>query len=96
MKINLSPQFRDGTLTLSRQGDVLTVNGEDFDFSPLGEGEMLPAEAISADWFAGPVLRINGELELTLLFPCPADAPAHVAYPEPLHVTADGPITLPS
>ncbi|HEJ6449530.1 TPA: hypothetical protein SL854_006681, partial [Pseudomonas aeruginosa] len=56
-------------LSLSRAGDVLTVNGQVFDFTPLPEGGELPAEAIGSEWFAGPVLRRAGQLELILRFP---------------------------
>ncbi len=41
MHITLSPMRRDGTLTLHRAGDVLTINGA-FDFSGIGDGATLP------------------------------------------------------
>ncbi|ENF0686774.1 hypothetical protein ABPG11_006754, partial [Pseudomonas aeruginosa] len=63
-------------LSLSRAGDVLTVNGQVFDFTPLPEGGELPAEAIGSEWFAGPVLRRAGQLELILRFPLADDASA--------------------
>ena len=50
-------------LVLSRAGDVLTVNGQAFDFTPLPDGGELPAEAIGSEWFAGPALRRAGRLE---------------------------------
>ena len=37
-KINLSPQVRLNTLTLSKQGETLVINGENYDFSQLTEG----------------------------------------------------------
>ena len=38
MKIILSPMRRDAQLTLSKSGDLLTLNGEAFDFSGLPNG----------------------------------------------------------
>lgn len=95
MQINLSPVRSDETLTVSRTGDVLTINGEVFDFTQLPEGATLPAEAIGSDHFPGPVERINGVLHLTLRLPHGPNAPKHVAFPEPIHVTQDGPLALP-
>ncbi|WP_312537719.1 hypothetical protein [Stutzerimonas nitrititolerans] len=95
MHITLSPVRLDETLTATRAGDVLTLNGEPFDFTQLPEGATLPAEAIASDWIIGPVSRINGELHLTLRLPHGANPSRAVAFPEPIHVTEDGPIPLP-
>lgn len=95
MQIKLSPQRRDDTLTASRTGDVLTINGVDLDFGPLPEGATLPAEAIDSEWIVGPVSRLNGELHLTLRLPHGPNPSRAVAFPEPIHVTEDGPIPLP-
>lgn len=95
MIINLSPSRRDDELVVSRAGDVLTVNGEAFDFTQLSEGCNLPAEAISSNWFVGPVTRTSDGLELTLLLPLPVNYSPAQAFPEPLTVTADGPVALP-
>ncbi|PCB48751.1 hypothetical protein CJT88_10350 [Pseudomonas aeruginosa] len=82
-------------LSLSRAGDVLTVNGQVFDFTPLPDGGEVPAEAIGSEWFAGPALRRAGRLELILRFPLAADASAAARFPEPLLIEADGPVELP-
>ncbi|MDH1700261.1 hypothetical protein [Comamonas terrigena] len=66
MKIKFTPQFRFDTLALSKSGDVLTINGEDFDFSPLPDGYSV--ETNSA-WIVGPVSRKDGELQLTIACP---------------------------
>jgi len=95
MQITLSPVRLDETLTAFRAGDVLTLNGEAFDFGPLPEGATLPAEAIDSDWIVGPVSRIDCELHLTLRLPHGANPSQAVAFPEPIHVTEDGPIALP-
>lgn len=96
MEITLSPMRRDDTLTLSRAGDVLTVNGEDLDFSALGEGDILPASATGCEWLIGDITRTGGELVLTMILPHGADAPAATMFPDPITVTGDGPVTLPA
>ncbi|MBV6269914.1 hypothetical protein KUT65_34100 [Pseudomonas aeruginosa] len=99
MIIKLSPYAplpcSDERLSLSRAGEVLTVNGQPFDFTPLQEGGELPAEAIGSEWFAGSVVRRNGRLELSLRFPLADDASAAARFPEPLLIEADGPVELP-
>lgn len=95
MKINLSPQRRDDTLELSISGQTITVNGEIFDFSPMADGDTLPASAISCAWFVGDVHKTDGELELTLILPLPVNYSPAQAFPEPLVVSADGPVALP-
>ncbi len=64
MIIKLSPYAplpgSDERLVLARVGEVLTVNGQSFHFTPLPEGGELPAEAIGSERFAGPVVRREG------------------------------------
>lgn len=95
MQIKLSPQRRDDTLTVSKQGDVLTINGEQFDFSAIPEGATLPADAISSEFFSGPVERIDGVLHLTLTLPHGADPVEAVAFPADIINPPDGEIELP-
>lgn len=95
MRIQLIPLFSSAPLTIAKQGDVLTLNGEPFDFGPLPEGATLPAEAIDSDWFVGPVSRIDGDLHLTLRLPHGPNPSQAVAFPKPLVVMVDGEIDLP-
>lgn len=95
MKINLLSQRSDESLVVSRVGDVLTVNGESFDFANIKEGDTLPASAIASEWFVGPVDRVNSELELTLMLPLPANYSPEQAFPVPLIIVQDGDIQLP-
>ncbi|RQJ33198.1 hypothetical protein [Pseudomonas aeruginosa] len=99
MIITLSPYLplpeSDEHLSLSRTGDVLTVNGQPFDFTPLPEGGELPAEAIGSEWFAGSVVRRAGRIQLILRFPLAVDASAAARFPEPLLIKADGSVELP-
>ena len=95
MKITLSPTRRDETLTASKAGDKLTLNGEEFDFGPLEEGETLPADAIDSPWIAGDVTRTDGVLHITLRLPHGANAPEETRFPEPIIDPPDGEIDLP-
>ena len=95
MRISFSPMRRDDTLEVSKTADVLTINGETLDLSALPDGATLPAGAVSCEWITGPIERIDGEIHLTLILPHGANPSPSVAFPEPITVTADGPITLP-
>ena len=95
MKITLSPTRRDETLTASRAGDTLTLNGEEFDFGPLEECETLPADAIDSPWIVGDVTRTDGALHITLHLPHGANAPEETRFPEPIIDPPDGEIALP-
>jgi hypothetical protein len=95
MIVKLSPQRRDDKLDVFKLGDVLTVNGEQFDFSLVGKGDTLPAQAISSIWFVDKVERIDGELVLTLLFPNPWNYSQEQAFPAPLQEVPDGPVAFP-
>lgn len=96
MLISFSPQRRDDTLTLERTTpERLRINGELFNFGPLAEGDAIPAGEIPCDWIFGPVERIDGEIHLTIILPhgpSPSDA---VAFPDPIFVEEDGPISIP-
>ena len=95
MHIKLSPTRRDETLTASRDGDTLTLNGEAFDFGPLEEGETLPADAIDSPWIVGDVARTDGALHVTLRLPHGANAPEETRFPETIIDPPDGEIALP-
>ena len=83
-------------LDVSIAGDVLTLNGEAFDITQLPEGGTLPAEAIVSEWITGPVSRINGVLHLALRLPLGPNPSQAAAFPEPIHVSEDGPVPLPT
>ena len=95
MILNYSPQRRDDTLILKKQGDILTINGESFDFTNLLDGETLPQEAIDCEFIISDVSRISGEIELTILLPHGANASHEARFPEPIIKNDDGQVVLP-
>ena len=104
-KINLSPQVNDKEPpVVSVQGDTLIINGEEFDFSPLQEGETLVNQsspederAISSDYIDEDVERKDGYIELTILLPVLWNSPESARFPNPavLVIEQNGPVTLP-
>ena len=96
MILHLSPQRGDDTLTVSKSGDVLTINGTAFDFSQVPDGGLLPQDAVDCEWIISDIERVDGELVLTLLMPHGADASEAARFPEPLVDVPDGVVVLPS
>jgi hypothetical protein len=93
--INFSPIGEENPVfDASVSGDVLTVNGQSVDFSPVGEGDTLPREAVPVDWLRSDVERINGDLHLTLRLPFADPAPQETRFPDPVSVS-DGPVPHP-
>lgn len=95
MKINLTPQRRDHALSLSKAGDVLTVNGDQFDFSSLPDGATITAGVVPCEWIVGPVERIGGVIHLTLILPHGSNPSQAVAFPVAIRNPPDGPIAIP-
>lgn len=96
MHISFSPQRRSGALTIERTApDRLRINGELFNFNPLADGDTISAGETPCEWIVGPVTRADGVIHLTLILPHGPNPSQAVAFPEPIHVTQDGPITLP-
>lgn len=93
MRINLSPKVRDGTLSVTQAGDVLTINGEEFDFSGLNDGD--DVDGVPCEWVIGPVSRESGNLQIKMLLPCGYDAPHERAFPSPIINPPDGLIIFP-
>jgi hypothetical protein len=95
MNITLFPQRRDDTLTVTKQGDTLTINGTAYDFSVIPEGATLPKDATDCVWLASDVERIDGVLHLALLLPHGKDASHAARFPQPIINPADGVLELP-
>ncbi|WP_218243265.1 hypothetical protein [Comamonas fluminis] len=82
-------------LSLSKRGAVLIVNGIEFDFRALGNGDVLPHTAIKSDWFSGDVSCDADVVSIILRFPHKPGASEAARFPAPIHVTEDGPVELP-
>ncbi|MEF2552037.1 hypothetical protein VQ042_11800 [Aurantimonas sp. A2-1-M11] len=98
MRISLFPQRRDDPVpTLEKTaGDRLRINGELFNFNTLEDGDTIPAGAVPCDWIVGPVQRIDGEVHVAVILPHGPNPSFGVAFPEPITVSEDGVIALPS
>lgn len=95
MHITLSPVRRDDGPVLSRQGDVLTIDGRAVDLSDLPEGALREDPAPGCPWIVGPAWREAGVVHLTLVLPLGPDAPPDLLFPAPLVLVQDGPVVLP-
>jgi len=95
MKINLTPQVRNDSLTVVKKGDALTINGDVYDFTQLPNGGLLPQESIDCKWITGDVKRVNNEIELTLILSCKHDSSEAARFPQPIINPPDGEIQLP-
>ncbi|WP_417511457.1 hypothetical protein [Methylophaga sp.] len=95
MIINLSPQVSSKELVLSVDGDVLTVNGQELDFSVIPDGATLPADAVDNEFIIGSVERIGGVIRLTTVLPITYQASASARFPSSLNQTS-GQVELPS
>ena len=96
MHIILLPQRRDDTLTVSKQGDTLTVNGIAYDFSVIPDGATLPASAVDCEFITGNIERINGVLHISLILPHGPNPSQEVAFPAPIINPPDGVLELPN
>ncbi len=100
MKIILYPQRRDDNLTLSLQGERLTISGDVLDLSTIPDGATVPMAAIDNPFVCGPIERIDGELRVSLLLPRATpfgvfDKVGQIRQPIEITVMQDGDISLP-
>ncbi|MFZ5938887.1 hypothetical protein ACOKS3_29215, partial [Pseudomonas sp. HS6-2] len=95
MIIKFCTVFSDQPFSLSRLGDMLTINGLALDFAKLPEGATLPAGAISCNDVLGPVERRDGKLRITLFLRHPVDAPEVARFPGDIIDPPAGPILVP-
>lgn len=96
MHITFSPQRRDDELIMSKRGDVLAINGIVVDMSFIPDGGTMNAEDIGVEWIVGSVARIDGKLHLSVILPHAAGAPDYMCFPDPIVVTKDGAIDVPT
>ncbi len=76
MIIRRIPQRSDEKVEFFVSGDVLTLNGTEYDFSPLGEGDMIFHFDVSCEFIKGDdrgvIYRKDGQVHLSILDPQPA------------------------
>ena len=94
MIFNLSPQVRDDVLVMSVVDDVVTINGEVFDFGPLNEGDHLTADAVSTEFLFGTITRTVGKIVLSVIMPITEASSQAAKYPVPIEQT-NGVVGLP-
>lgn len=95
MIIYFTPQQRDDSLTITKSGDSLNINGTEFDFTAVPEGGVLPRAAVDCEHLASDVTRTGGRITLTLLLPLGPNASEAARFPEPINNPADGEVELP-
>ena len=95
MNINIVTSITTERASFEKRGDSLIINGEEFDFSPLLEGERLPMNAINSDFFAGAVERHEGVLFIPIRFPISEALAETIGIPGPIFNAPDGALDLP-
>lgn len=98
MNITFTPQLRDDiTLaSLSKAGDVLTINGTAYDFSVIPNGQVAYSDAFAGEMVVHASRDFSGELSVTLRLPyANPNAPASVIFPDPIQNAPDGAIGVP-
>ncbi|MGZ0702542.1 hypothetical protein [Pseudomonas piscis] len=101
IEVKFSPVYTDRLPRIesaSVEGYAITINGEQFDFSPLEKGYELSLEAIGSPLFADKaVMSVDGTLSVTLLMPYDeATATDAIRFPAPVTVTTNGPVDIPT
>jgi len=88
--IKFSPIYSENLkVKASKKGDIYTINGVDYDFSPLLDGEVLPHSAVGCEFIISDVCRVGTELNFTLMRPYIGNDKAD-CFPTPHDNTVDG------
>lgn len=69
MEITFTTQVNFNRLELKKVGEVLIVNGVEYDFSLLEEGATLPTQAIMNCWIYDEVKRESGLVRIKAILP---------------------------
>lgn len=96
MRIIFCPLLTDKVLTVRKRGDVLTINGERFDFRPMPDNSTLPPSAVACEWIDHEIKKISGELEITIRLPFSSESSEAVRFPADLFNPPDGKLVLPT
>lgn len=96
MIISFSPRRCDDNLILEKiDEDIISINGDIFDFGLIPEGGYIPESVIPTSWISGPVKRINGEICLKVTLPHGPSPETFQSFPDSISVTEDGIIDIP-
>ena len=97
MKFNLilSPQRREDTLEVVKDGSKLIINGTEYDFTPLEDGSTLPAEAVDCEFILGEISRAGDTITITVILPNTAEASEEARFPKPILISKNGKVALP-
>lgn len=95
MIIELLAQRSDKSLSIIKNGDALTINNVEYNFTQLPEGGVVPQSAIDCEFLGSDVKRIDGKINLKIIFPNSANASEAAKFPEPIVDPADGELVLP-
>lgn len=95
MNINIVTSITTERASFEKRGDSLIINGDEFDFSPLLEGERIPMNAIQSDFMAGAVERHNGVLIIPIRLPISELLADTVGIPGDIIDAPDGLLDLP-
>lgn len=94
--IKLSPQRRDDDeLEIAKRENTLIINGVEYNFTPLGEGASITAEAIDCKFIVGEVKNTNDVIDITFILPIKINASNQARFPQPIFVENDGKVVLP-
>jgi len=96
MKIKFTPSRMNYQAQGFVDGDIISINGEVLDFSALGEGDILPCEAVGNDMVASEITRINGVIHLSVISPHGVHVPHESKYPSGDFVDVEGVIPFPA
>jgi hypothetical protein len=81
--------------TLAKEGAVLIVDGQRFDFGPMPDGSILPASSVPGGWLASDVERRGEAIALDVVLPWGIGAPEATRFPHRVLAREEGPIPVP-
>lgn len=84
MKITLWADLVDWPLEVSVDKDILSINGESFDFSVIPDGFSLPGSSVGSKYFveSDHIFRKDGEIYVTIRYPVTWNSPEELRNPE--------------
>lgn len=91
----VAQRMDDESLELIKFGSILLVNGESFDFGVMQDGDTLPFQAVSSDWFVGDINKVGDELIFVIKYPIKPNFSYEQAFPEDLVNVPDGVVQFP-